>query len=637
MGNIKRMKELIRLLNAESDAYYLKDDPIVTDAQFDAQMDELTQLEQELGIILAGSPTQKVGGGILDGLEKVVHPKPMLSADKTKSIDDLVKFAGDQLVSVSWKLDGLTLVLTYEDGKLVQAATRGDGTVGEDVIHNAKTIGNLPLVIPTKERVVVRGECVISWKDFSAFNETLDEPYSHPRNLAAGSVRQLDSNEAAKRPIKFLAFKLVEPVVATKVEQWLELTRVGFEVPHFAFARAEYIGGLVKSQAFDPKTYENPVDGLIFEYNDIQYGMSLGATGHHERNIIALKWADEVYKTRFRGVRLQPTRTGLVSLTAEFDPVDIEGVKVARATLHNLTFFKNLKLGVGDEIEVYRANMVIPAIAQNNTKSGTYALPNTCPCCGTKLEITKPNETEFLRCPNPNCAAKQVRRFAHFCSRGCMDIRGLSESALEKLIEAGLLHELADIYKLGDHKEEIARLDGMGKQSAENLLKAIEDSRDTTLWRVVASMGIPLVGKAAGKALDDWCHGDPDVFCRTVDTNLTAIPDFGEAMSRNLKAWWADHYAEFEAVLNEVRIVTPTAAAGGVLAGKTVVLTGALSISRDEMTAKLEAAGAKVSGSVSKKTDYVLAGENAGSKLDKAKALGVKVISEAEALDLLNT
>lgn len=644
-SKIIRMRELVELMQIESDAYYLRDDPIVTDHEYDAQFDELQHLEQETGVILGGSPTQKVGGGVLDGLKKVTHPKSMLSADKTKSIDEIISFikkapANGVLAHISWKLDGLTLVATYKNGDLAQLVTRGDGEVGEDVTHNAKGIRNLPLHIDTmEETVVVRGECTIDWSDFETLNDRLGGIYSHPRGLAAGSVRLLDANESRSRKLRFKTFELVTPITDTKERQWQLMDMYGFQnVYHLPITSEAVLRAAV--DAMDPQTYPGPVDGLIIEYNDQVFGRSLGATGHHERSKIALKWADETHKTKFRGVRLQPTRTGLVSLTAEFDPVEIDGSTVARATLHNLTFFEGLKLGIGDEIEVYKANMIIPAIAGNNTKSNTYKLPDTCPCCGAKLEVVKPNETEFLRCPNDDCAAKHVRRFEHFCSRGRMDIRGLSGSQLEKLVDAGLVHDFTDIYKLADHKNEIAALDGMGERSAEKLLEAIEASRKTTLQQVIAAMGIPLVGRTAGKELAKWCHDDPDTFLLTVSSfdALAKVPGFGEAMRTSLLDWWykPKNQEMFETLLAQLDIQIPVQAnTSGKLSGKTVVITGTLSISRDEMATKLEAAGAKVSGSVSKKTDFVLAGENAGSKLAKAKALGIQVLSEADATAML--
>lgn len=635
---ITRMRDLIATMRKESDAYYLHDDPIVTDQEYDAQYDELVRLEAETGVVLAGSPTATVGGGVLDALQKVVHPKPMLSADKTKSIDDLVSFAnrGDGRVSVSWKEDGLTLVLTYENGSLIQAATRGDGLIGEDVTHNVQHMNSIPLMIPRHGRVVVRGECVVSWADFNALNETLEEPYSHPRNLAAGSVRKLDPKLAAQRPLYFKAFELVEPLTATKEGQWFELKRLGFDVAEYIITDAAGLPDAVKT--FDPDKYPFPVDGAIIEYNDQDFGRSLGATGHHERSKIALKWQDETYKTVFRGVRLQPTRTGMVSLTALFDPIAIDGSLVSKATLHNVTFFEALKLGVGDEIEVFKANKIIPAIARNNTRSNTYKLSAICPCCGALLQRVKPNETEFLRCPNEACPAKRVRQFSHFVDKHGMNVVGLSDALLQQLLSEGLLHEFADIYELRNHAAQISQMDGMAQRSTEKLLAAVEASRNTTLRQLIAAFGIPLVGKTAGKAIEAYFGGNALLFTKALDEGFDfhKLPDFGDTMCTSLAKWWQESKTAFQAVVNQVTVAqTVSRPTSGPFAGKTMVITGTLSCPRDEMAAKLEAAGAKVSGSVSKKTDYVLAGDNAGSKLDKAKSLGIPVLTEQEVLDKL--
>lgn len=636
MDKLARMRHLITLMRQESYAYYVQDDPIVTDHEYDQQFDELTRLEAETGVVLGGSPTQTVGGGVLPGLEKVVHPKPMLSADKTKRVEDLVAFAqrSEDPVWVSWKLDGLTLVATYQNGELASLVTRGDGEVGEDVTHNAKGIQNLPMSISTKEPVVVvRGECVINNDDFEELNADLGGQYSHARNLAAGSVRKLDPKESAARRLRFNAFELVTPLTSTKTMQWDLMKEYGFLCVHHVATDSAGLPDLVKQ--FDPTYYPAPVDGLIVEYDDQVFGRNLGATGHHERSKIAFKWADETYKTKFRGVRLQPTRTGLVSLTAEFDPVEIDGAQVSRATLHNLTIFEGLQLGLGDELEVYKANMIIPAIAENVTRSGGYVLPEVCPCCGAKLERYKPNETEFLRCPNEACAAKQVRQFEHFCSRDRMDILGLSGALLEKLLGSGYLHSFADLYHLEKYRAEIAQLDGMGELSTQRLLDAIEKSRQTTLHQVIAAMGIPLVGRTAGKALERYVHGSADTLIRYLreGADFQAIPDFGAAMATSLISWWREHEQEFMDVLAEVRIPEQanSTPADGPFQGKTVVITGTLSVPRNEMAALLEASGAKVGSSVSSKTDYVLAGESAGSKLDKARALGVEILTEEDA------
>ena len=648
MDEIARMRELIATMRKEADAYYIQDDPIVPDAVYDAQFDELAALEKETGIILGGSPTQKVGGGILDGLTEVRHPKPMLSADKTKSVDKLVSFAqkSDDKVSVSWKEDGLTLVLTYHNGILQQAVTRGDGEVGEDVTEAAKTIPSIPLKLPLANLdidgdITVRGECVISWADFNEINRNLAAPYSHPRNLAAGSIRKLSLTEVSHRPLHFKAFELVtNDGFESKAATWNALWIFGFDTAEHYICTADELPGVI--ERFKPEEYPYPVDGLIVEYNDLAFGTSLGATGHHERNKIALKWEDETYKSIFRGIRAQTTRTGTVSLTALFDPVKIEGSKVQRATLHNVTFFENLKLGIGDEIEVYKANKIIPTIAKNNTKSNTFPIPDVCPCCGTKLIQFTPDQTTFLKCPNENCSARKVKQFAHFVSRPAMNIEGLSESTLEKLIAGGFIKEFSDIYwSIANGMEEIAYgIEGMGVNSVGKLLNAIDKSRDTTLARLVTAFGIPLVGKAAGKIIEKFFNGDETAFASALDDpciDFHHLDSFGDAMCASLAAWWNEHKDEWIAVVSHVHVShtnAPTSISGA-FAGKVVVLTGTLSCPRNEMAARLESAGAKVSGSVSAKTDFVLAGEMAGSKLEKAQKLGVTIITEREANEML--
>lgn len=644
---LDRMKQLIDLLNKENDAYYLHDDPIVPDSTYDAQLAELEQLEKETGVILGNSPTQKVSGGILDGLKKVHHVEPMLSVDRTKSIEDLVMFIqkgqdhGAERAYLSWKEDGLTLVATYRGGRLVQLATRGGGEDGEDVTHNAVGIAGLPLTIPTTEDVVVRGECVVSWADFDTFNKTADVPFSHPRGMAAGSVRLLDPAKANTRPLQFKAFELVQPLVKTKTEQWDIMEHNGFAcVEHEIVLHPLVVGALVS--AFDPDKYKFPVDGLILEYDDQEFGRSLGSTGHHDRRKMALKWEDETYETTFRHVDARVTRSGTISLTAVFDPVCIDGAMVGRATLHNVTFFEDLQLGSGDKILVEKRNKIIPAVAKNLTKSGTYQLPEFCLCCGKALVRDTPNQTTILRCPNATCPAKNIRKLVHFVSKDAMNIVGMSESTLEALVGAGFISTPASIYDLFE-KEDIlkAYFGGQRDKSVDNLLKAIAESRTTTLQRVLVAMGIPLVGKKAAKDISAACHGDPNEFHKKMLLGDTASLGVGPAISKSVFDWWCASFGntdELFAVLDAVIIhpETPSAAAAdGPFTGKTVCITGTLSISRDEMATLLEHHGAKIVGSVSKKTDYVLAGENAGSKLDKAKALGVTVLSEPQAREMM--
>ena len=647
MEKLEQMRELIAQLKLEDEAYYVEDNPRISDKQYDALFDELAALERETGIIYASSPTQKVQGKVLDSLRSVHHTKPMLSADKTKSIQEVERFAREAWkaslnkgVVVSWKLDGLTLVIRYKNRVLVEVITRGDGENGEDVTHNIAAISGIPRQLPSyaPPYVEVRGECVVSWANFQEINETVEAPYAHPRGLAAGSVRLLNPEEAKTRRLQFLAFELVEPKPVLVSDSYEAMEELGFDVvPHTTVA-VEDIAEAVKQ--YEPENYPLPVDGIIIEYNDKQFGEGLGATGHHERCRIALKWEDETYPTKFRGVLLRPTRTGRVSLTALFDPVKIEGSNVTKATLHNYDIFCSLELGIGDTLKVYKANKIIPAIDVNETKSGTYKLPKTCPCCGLGLVVRKIEKTNFLTCPNPDCSAKHVRKYEHFCGRGYMNIKGLSGSTLTKLVENGFITSYCSIYHLAEHKDEIAKLEGSGKRATEKLIAAVEKSRDTSLAPFLASFGITMVGRHAGKLLEKQ-FGTLDALLEAVDNgyDFSAIKDFGPMRSQYLREFFLDekNRENVLAVAAEVRFKTAAAPApqseANPFAGKTVVATGSLEkFSRDGINEFLESLGAKPSGSVSKKTDYVVAGPGAGSKLTKAQELGIPVLTEEEFL-----
>lgn len=469
--NLERMRELIERLTEADIAYYKNDAPIMTDLEYDRLTEELSSLEHDTGLVLSGSPTQKVSGEILESLAEVRHTKPMLSAGKTKSIEDLIRFAAGRAVLLCWKMDGLTLVLRYEYGKLKQAITRGrEGIIGEDVTHTVRTFRNVPLTIPTKESFEVRGEGVISWESFRRINASLEEPYTHPRNLASGSTRKLDAGEASKRRLEFWAFELVSDHLEpeSKLAQQQFLQRSGFSVVPYIFLDAGHSGQDIRDTVagMEPKDFAYPVDGLVMEYEDLRYGKSLGATGHHENRLIALKWADELYSTRFRGVELATTRTGMVSITGLFDPISIDGTLVSRAYLHNLDIFDEFQFGIGDEISVYKANMIIPQIADNKTQSNTYMLPMTCPCCGKPLTVKSTSGgTRQLYCGNPHCAAKLVQKFAHFCEKTRMNIEGLSATTLEKLIGHGWVRNFGDLYELEQHREDIVRTEGFGERS----------------------------------------------------------------------------------------------------------------------------------------------------------------------------
>ena len=641
------MRKLIAELTEADIAYYKHDDPVMTDREYDRKLDQLRSLEEESGIILSGSQTQKVSGEILEELVSVRHTKPMLSAGKTKSVDDLVKFAGGRNVVLSWKMDGLTLVLRYENGVLQQAITRGrEGIIGEDVTHTVRKFDNVPLAIPVKDAIEVRGEGVISWENFEKINLSLEEPYGHPRNLASGSTRKLNAAEAGKRHLEFAAFELVTDMqMDTKAEQLAFMEQLGFlVVPYVQIPSADDDAIRQAVAKMKPEEFAYPVDGLILEQDDIAYGRSLGSTGHHENRMIALKWEDELYKTKFLGLETAVTRNGMVSLTGIFEPVEIGGTEVSRAYLHNLDIFKKLALGQGDTIQVYKANMIIPQIAENQTKSGTVDIPSSCPCCGSRLRIHETSGgTRQLFCENPNCAAKLVRKFVHFCDKTRMDIEGLSEKTLAKFIGMGWIRNFGDLYTLEQHREEIIRTEGFGEKSFARLQASIEKSRRCTLNQFIAGMGIPMVGRSAGRSISRYFGGDWNAFEQAIKDgfDFTILPDFGEIMHHNIYQWYVDEEAVklwrplLEHIIFEKETETMSTN-NTIFAGKTIVATGKLqNYTRDEIQMKITSLGAKAASSVSKKTDYLIVGEKAGSKLAKAQQLGVRILTEQEFEEML--
>lgn len=649
----EQMRKLVDELKKASYAYYQLDKPVMTDREYDKLYDKLAALEKETGIIFSDSPTQKVQGFVLDSLEKVEFTEPMLSADKTKMTTDLVKFAAKRDVLMSYKLDGLTIVLKYEDGVLKQAITRGSGTIGEDVTEQIKRISNVPLTIPYTGSLMLRGECVLSWDTFEKVKEKLIEegkPCGHPRNIASGSIRQLDLNKVI-RELVFVGFAVVESGTdadfSSKIESLKFLQKQGF----FTVLNLEYnLITAASDQAKEientmsvmtPKVCEFPVDGLIVEYDDLKYGKSLGATGHHTNNMIAFKWSDETYPTVFRGIDYNTTRTGIVSMTALFDPVEIDHTIVSRALIPNLNYFYKFKFGVGDKIEVYKANMIIPQIAENHTKSASFPLLKYCPCCGTELITKETDNNLVLFCPNTLCMAQRVQAFVHMAKKDYLNIDGLSEATAEKLWEAGFLLEPADIYKLDTHKAEIVKMPGFGVKAFDKLWAAIQKSRKTTLNRVIAAVGIPNIGRTAGKAISAQFGGDVKAFTNTVsDFDFTTLEDFGAVMNDSIHNWFAvpsnlKMWNNLVAVLEFEKPIVKTTAS--VFTGKTIVPTGTLQhFTRDGIKEKIESLGAKCGSSVSKKTDFVLAGDKAGSKLTKARELGVKILTENEFLKMLS-
>ena len=642
LSKIELMRGLIATIKKADTAYFRDDRPIMSDRDYDVAVDLLKNLEQKTGVVLSDSPTQKVPGEILESLTEVRHTRPMLSAGKTKSIDDLVRFAEGRDVVLSWKMDGLTLVLRYGGGQLQQAITRGrEGIIGEDVTHTVRTFLNVPLTVPTKESFEVRGEGVISWKNFKIINAGLEEPYTHPRNLAAGSVRKLDSAESKKRLLEFKAFDLVtEFPFATKTEQLDFLSENGFSVvPHLQLTApgAQKIKDTVA--LMNPASFEYPVDGLIMEYNDTAYGKSLGATGHHENRLIALKWKDELYSTKFLGVELATTRTGMVSITGLFEPVEMDGATVSRAYLHNYNIFEQFQFGVGDTIQVYKANMIIPQVAENLTKSGTYKLPEKCPCCGGALSIQQTSGgTSQLFCDNPHCAAKLVQKFAHFCEKTRMNIEGLSATTLEKFIGHGWVCNFGDLYTLDRYKEEIINTEGFGMKSYERLQASIDKSRSCTLAKFIAGLGIPMVGRHAGRELDKCFGGSWEAFDQAIKDgfDFTSLPDFGATMHDNIYKWYADADEAdlWRPLLDHITFIkenTIMNSTNNPFAGKNVVATGKLvNYTRDGIQTRLLELGAHPASSVTKNTDFLIVGEKAGSKLAKAQALGITTLTEQE-------
>ena len=652
MYKIERIKELVELLNKASIAYYVNDNPFMTDKKYDELYDELEALEKETGYIMATSVTQRVQGKVLDGFQKVTHSKPMLSAAKTKDINEIKKFVGTHDFYCSYKLDGLTLVCIYEDGKLKQAITRGTGLVGEDVTEQAKMITNLPIKIPYDGYLELRGECVVSWENFNKINEGLNEPYSHPRNLAAGSVRNLDTNVTKQRKLSYIVFECVSDLYDkdttdrewdSKWERLNYLEHLGFET----VARMsddsqseDTIECLVENMS--PDDYDYPVDGLIFELNSDSYSKSLSATAHHEGCRMALKWADSTYETVLRDVIWDVGRSGVISPVAVFDEIDLEGALTTKATLHNLSIIENLELGIGDTITVYRSNMVIPKIDDNLTRSNTLVIPDTCPCCNAKTEVKYTDNSKFLMCTNPNCSAKLLAKFTHFVSRQCANIDGLSEKTLEALIEHGFLHNYRDIYHLSNHRNELVLLDGLGAKSIDNLLTAIEKSRDVKLENFIAALGIDGIGNAAAKTISQYFKGSYEDFINAYfywHIDWTTLDDFGEITANNLNTYLHDNLEMINELAQEMRFVKQESkkVVDNHFNGKTLCVTGKLNtFTRDSINAKIADLGAKAASSVSKKTDYLITNEQSGSsKYKKAIELNVPIITEDDFLKMI--
>ncbi|RGE08005.1 NAD-dependent DNA ligase LigA [Clostridium sp. AM34-11AC] len=645
---IKRMKELIPILSEAAKAYYQESREIMSNFEYDRLYDELLKLEQETGTVFAGSPTQKVGYEVLSELPKERHERPMLSLNKTKSVDELREWLGGQTGLLSWKMDGLTVVLTYEDGVLAKAVTRGNGEIGEVITPNARTFINIPTTIPYKGQLILRGEAVISYSDFEKLNDSIadvDAKYKNPRNLCSGSVRQLNSGITASRNVQFMAFALVRAdgvdFKNSRKEQFLWLSRLGFETVEFVEVTAETLSGAVHGFAEKIEHYDIPSDGLVLLYDDIAYGQSLGRTAKFPRDSIAFKWADEIQETTLSYIEWSASRTGLINPVAVFEPVELEGTTVSRASVHNISIMEGLELGAGDRITVYKANMIIPQIADDLTRSGVRDIPKICPVCGGKTEIRSLNDVKSLYCTNPECQAKKIKSFDLFVSRDALNIDGLSEMTLEKFIAAGFIHEFDDIFHLDRHRDAIVTMEGFGEKSYENLIEAAKTASHTTLPRLIFGLGIAGIGLANAK-----------VICRHFDFNLDAMRKAGaeelysiDGIGGVLADAWVTYFKNdrnnetLDHLLADLTFEKEVRNEEQTLAGKTFVITGSVErfANRKELQEKIESLGGKAAGSVSAKTSYLINNDvtSNSSKNKKARELGIPILSEADFLKMI--
>ena len=647
MDKTARIKELVNILNEASKAYYQEDREIMSNFEYDALYDELISLEEETGLVFSNSPTVKVGYEILSELPKEKHAAPMLSLDKTKSVDDLKEWLKDKEGVLSWKMDGLTVVLTYDEGVLVKAVTRGNGEIGEVITNNAKVFANIPKKIPFKQELIIRGEAVIKYSDFEKINATIsdvDAKYKNPRNLCSGSVRQLNNEITAKRNVHFFAFNMLDSgdalVDATVNSKFNFLESLGFEVVEHKTVTANNIEDIVKYFADNITTNDFPSDGLVLSFDDIAYGKSLGRTAKFPRDSIAFKWADEEAETILREVEWSPSRTGLINPVAIFDSVSLEGTSVSRASIHNVSIVKQLKLGIGDTIKVYKANMIIPQISENLTMSGNLSLPDCCPACGGKTVIKSENDVETLYCPNEDCPAKAIKLFTHFVSRNAMNIDGMSEATLEKFIDKGFISELYDLYHLEQYREEIVEMEGFGAKSYDNIIDSVNASRDTDLTRVLYGLGILNVGHATAKLIVKHFKDDIEAIISAKAEDFAEIDGIGGVIAQGIEDYFANesNVKALRELLKELNIIIEENNMEQDLEGLTFVITGSLEhfANRDELKKLIEDRGGKVAGSVSAKTSYLINNDvtSGSSKNKKAKSLNVPIISEQDFLNL---
>lgn len=645
---IKRMKELAEKLDKAAREYYQNDREIMSNLEYDRMYDELQDLERETGTVLANSPTISVGYEAVEQLPKEEHESPMLSLDKTKDREALRSFMGGHKTLLSWKLDGLTIVLTYENGQLQKAVTRGNGVVGEVITNNAKVFKNIPLHIPFKGRLVLRGEAVITYSDFEKINasiEDADAKYKNPRNLCSGSVRQLNNEITARRNVRFYAFSLVSAEGAdfknSHEFQFEWLKKQGFDVVEYRVCTGETLDDTIDYFARAVTENDFPSDGLVALYDDIAYGESLGRTAKFPRNAFAFKWADEMRETKLLEIEWSPSRTGLINPVAIFEPVELEGTTVSRASVHNVSILKELELGIGDTIRVYKANMIIPQIAENLTRSRKVEIPEICPACGREAAVRKENEVESLYCLNPDCPAKKIKAFALFVSRDAMNIDGLSEATLEKFIAKGFIHDFGDIFEIEKHRKEILEMDGFGEKSFENLLVSLEKARETTLAKVIYSLGISNIGLANAKVICRHFDDDLEKIRRADEEEISAIDTIGPVIAKNLADYFRkeENNRKLDHLLSHLHLKKEEKAGEQIFAGMNFVVTGSVEhfANRGELKEYIEGFGGKVTGSVTGKTNYLINNDisSNSSKNKKARELGIPILSEEDFLALV--
>ena len=645
-GKKERMQELIKILNEASKAYYAEDREIMSNFEYDRLYEELEGLEKETGIVLSGSPTVSVGYESVEELPKERHESPMLSLGKTKSREELKDWLQGKEAILSWKLDGLTVVLTYRNGTLFKAVTRGNGEIGEVITGNARTFKNIPLNIAFKGELVLRGEAVITYSDFEKINEEIPEAeakYKNPRNLCSGSVRQLNNEITAKRNVRFYAFTLVSAEDAdfhnSREEQFRFLEKQGFEVVERKMVTPDTILSAISDFENKIPAYDVPSDGLVLTYEDIAYGKSLGRTAKFPRDAIAFKWADEIRETTLTEVEWSASRTGLINPVAIFTPVELEGTTVSRASVHNVSIVKELKLGIGDRITVYKANMIIPQIAENLTQSGNLPIPATCPVCGGETKIQNMNDTETLYCTNPECAAKKIKSFTLFVSRDALNMEGLSEATLEKFISMGFIHEYADLFHLAEHRDAIVDMEGFGEKSYANLVDSIEKARNTTLPRLIYGLGIANIGLVNAKMLCRHFDYDLDALQSAKEEELSDIEGVGDVSAGAFVSYMNNpaNREKIDHLLPELHLEKPESSTENQnLAGLSFVVTGTLNSfeNRNALKEEIEKRGGKVTGSVTSKTECLINNDvtSSSSKNKKAKELNVPILSEEDFL-----